>query len=61
MDYNPNFEGIFLIVNMDRLENDQNFFNKSGYDLQLLVKVLYPNLNYMKVLLLISMAFKTEF
>ena len=59
MDYNPNFGGIFLIVNMDRLENDQNFFNKSGYDLKLLLKALYPILNYMIISLLISKAFET--
>ena len=61
MDYNHNFGGIFSIVNMDRLENNKNSFNKNGYVLQLLVKGLYPFHNHMKILLLISKAYKAEF
>ena len=53
--------GIFMAVNMNILKNDWNFFNKRGYALQLLLKVLYPILNYMKILLLILKVFVTEF
>ena len=64
MDYkhkNANFEAIFITLNINRLKYNQNFFCKCGHDLQLFLKVLYPILNYMKILLLISKTFVKNF
>ena len=64
MDYNHKnayFEAIFLILNIDRLKNEKNFFNKSAYALQLLLELFVQNPSMKKFLLLILNVFVTEF
>ena len=64
MDYNhknADFEAIFITSNMDRLKNDENFFNKCGYaqHFLLLAYASKPNMN--KKVLVILKFFVTEF
>ena len=61
MDYNPNFNVNYLKYFIKEHLLKKKFFSKCGNDLQLLVKVLYPILNCINNLLLISKTFKTEF
>ena len=61
MDYNRNFEGLFLTVNMEQKTWKENFFSKCGYDLQLLVKAFWHTYNRGEKVLLILKKFVTEF
>ena len=64
MDYNhknAHFEAIFMTSKMNRLKNDENFFNKCGYAQHFLLLAYASKANMNKKVLVILKFFVTEF